>query len=268
MSRSRSSGSGLGPSVETLQQAAAGAGAGSGDAAAAAAGQGAAGDAGAAAAAAGQGSTSPDLPSTLAALHALNHPAANGPAHAVAAVAAQQGSKHSKSGSFFGMFQRSPKNSGRAGQSDAASEDHSSGSAGEGKHKKSSSWFGFGGGKKRPGSASPLPSPNGVAPLAASGRTASGCLLLPGLPIIEGPGRPSSRAGSSTGGSEAAASAGGGGSGTPRAVAGVRAANAGYAADVSASEASGKLWEVLVWSAHKLRRRCYVLAGCRAGALE
>lgn len=249
MSRSRSSGSGLGPSVDTLQPAAADAGAGSGssDTAAAAAAQ--SGPSGTAPAAA-PGSTSPDLPSTLAALHALNPPTANGTAVTAAAGAQQGGKQHSKHSSFFGMFQRTPKSGKPAGPSDAASEEHGSSSAGEGKTKKSSSWFGFGGGKKRPGSvsASPLPSPNGVPPLAAAGRTASGCLLLPGLPIVEGPGRsgsrPGSRAGSSTGGSDAAAPASGGG--TPGAVAGLRA---GYAGDVSASDASGKQKCLLVcWS--------------------
>lgn len=258
MSRSRSSGGALGPSVEALQQAAAGAGAGG----AAAAAQGEPGSPGGQPspaqqqqqqqAGAGSSSASPNLPSTLAALHALNPPTANGAAHAAAAAGAQQGGKQpSKQSGFFGMFHRTPKNGGRSGQSDAASDDASPSRAGEGKHKKSSSWFGFGGGKKRSGSASLLASPNGAAPLSAGGRTGSGCLVLPGLPLAEVPGRPASRpgsrAGSSTGGSEVAAP--GSAAGTPGAVVGLRSAQAaGYAGDVSASDASGK---------HATRLCCY-----------
>lgn len=186
---------------------------------------------------------------TLAELQALSQPQATAQPPAPAPAAAE--GKPAKRSGLFGLF-RSPKPSAL---SDATAE-ASSGS--EGKRKsKSSSWFGLGHSKDElPSRRSSLD--EGPPALRSSG---SG-VLLPGLPLTEAPyPRAGSSAGTSSAGEAAANAAAEGSQANLAGVARPAAASPlgpGYAADVSASEASGAAWLVPGGMA---QRHC-LLVGC------
>lgn len=197
----------------------------------------------------------PELPSTVAALQALQPQAAPGAPPAAAAASHGGGDRQHRRGFLGQLFHRSHKNGGDKAPAEpsAAASDASGGSDGK---RRGSGWFSsVGGGGKREMSRQPS-TDSERPPLAPAGSSGA---LLPGLPLLETgnsgsiqggpsssrPGSSASNAGSVADGDAAAtlrveAGAGNGAcNGNSRLAAGARPASAGYAADVSASEASG-----------------------------